>query len=404
MGWPVPMSRILFTWELGAGMGHLATIRSIAVPLISAGHQVCVALRDLGRAHQFFGDLPVHFHQAPFFQGIFPDSFHPPATFPHVLYNCCCGDPQVFCSLAKAWQQLFIAVEPDLVLFDHSPTAIFASRNFRFRRATIGNGFFSPPDQSPLPSWRRETLTSPAECIVDEQRVLTSLNVAARTLGQAELPRVSSLYAELDANYLTTYPELDHFEGRGQGNYVGTWAAAFGKRPCWPESTKPKVFAYLKKFKTLPVVLYHLVQLQLPTILYAPGALNDEFLRRFRNSQTNMQVAEEPVDLEQAAEECDFAITNGTHGTVTAMFRAGKPTINAPLNLEQRILCERLSELGTGITISPDDPSTVEQAFQTMLDSPQLAQAAAKYRQRYGNQTHRYDLPAFCEKINELLK
>ena len=45
------VARILFTWELGGGLGHLANMAPLAEGLAQAGHQVYVALRDLTSAN-----------------------------------------------------------------------------------------------------------------------------------------------------------------------------------------------------------------------------------------------------------------------------------------------------------------------------------------------------------------
>lgn len=377
------MSHVLFTWELGGGLGHLATMRSIALPLLEAGHRISLAVRDLTHFHELYSNLPIQVLQAPFFQGSFSAGFDPPSTFPHILYNCCCGDLDVFCVLARAWHSLFDSVKPDLVLFDHSPTAIFASRGRSFHRATINNGFFSPPAESPLPSWRSQSPQDLQQYAADEQRVLDQLNRAGQQLGQPALHQVSDLYSELDANFLCTYPELDHFPDRQRGNYVGTWDTTNGEPPHWPTASGPKIFAYLKKFPSLPVLLFHLAQLELPTIIYAPGAITGEFLRRFRNSQSNVVVANSAVDLQRAAADCDFAITNGTHGTIATMLRAGKPTLNIPLSLEQRILCDRICQIGAGVTTAPHDQSSIESALQKVLTMSSLREGAKTFSEKY---------------------
>ena len=392
------MAHVLFTWELGGGFGHLALIRSIAVRLLEMGHDVSVALRDLTHVHQFFSELPIRILQAPFSQVQFPGSFQPPATFPHILYNCCCGDVRVFGTLVRAWQELFEILSPDVVLFDHSPTAIFASRGASFGRATINNGFFSPPNQCPLQNWRLPAQAN--QFIDDEEKVLELLNQSAVKCGQAKLGQVSELYHELDACFLCTYSELDHFSPRSNGNYVGTWPTSAGNRPVWPVLQGPKVFAYLKKFESIPILLYHLVQLKLPTVVYAPGALPSEFENCFRASQSNVMLADKALDLEQVATECDFGITNGTHATVACLLRAGKPTLSFPLVLEQQVLCERVNALSAGLTVLPDDQNGIEPALHAMLNNERISQSARDFSQRHASLN---GLERLVEQLQDML-
>jgi UDP:flavonoid glycosyltransferase YjiC (YdhE family) len=377
------MSQILITWELGGGLGHLSIMRGVATELLQRGHRVSIAARELTNFQRFFSDLDVQAFQSPYFPNTFAGSFDLMSTFPHILYNCCCGDSDTFLALTKAWQNLFDLVRPDAVLFDHSPTAIFASRGRSFFRATINNGFFSPPNQSPLPSWRSQAPDDLDQFASDENRVLELLNRVASRLDQCHLGRVSDLYAELDKNMLFTYPELDHFPNRQDGNYIGTWESTAGKPQQWPSNDRPRVFAYLKSFPSLPELLFHLARMQLSTIIFAPNAIAPEILCRFCQPQSNLVLADSAIDLNQVAAECDFAITNGTHGTVATMLRGGTPTLNIPLTLEQQILSERVSSSGMGIVAFPGDPSSVEPALIKLLKTSSLTANAQAFRQKY---------------------
>ena len=59
------MANILFTWELGGGMGH--TTRSLPVlrGLVARGHRVWAVLRDESRAKALFGGMGISSLPAP---------------------------------------------------------------------------------------------------------------------------------------------------------------------------------------------------------------------------------------------------------------------------------------------------------------------------------------------------
>src|SRR4051812_21416649 len=122
------MATILFAWELGGGLGHLMQMRPLAEALAGRGHRVHVALRHLCRsAGQVFGRAGVRFHQAPF-RSRGQLRFRRTPSFAHLLANVGFGDKYELFPVASAWRHLLESVAPDVVLFDHSPTALLASR------------------------------------------------------------------------------------------------------------------------------------------------------------------------------------------------------------------------------------------------------------------------------------
>ena len=59
------MARILLTWELGGGLGHLMNLRPLAEGLTRRGHRVVAALRDLSSARQFLPDPAIDLDVVP---------------------------------------------------------------------------------------------------------------------------------------------------------------------------------------------------------------------------------------------------------------------------------------------------------------------------------------------------
>jgi hypothetical protein len=67
-----------------------------------------------------------------------------------MLHNIGFNDGRILSRLVDSWRNLYSLIEPDIVLFEHSPTAILASHGFSFRRVVLGSGFYSPPNVFPI--------------------------------------------------------------------------------------------------------------------------------------------------------------------------------------------------------------------------------------------------------------
>ncbi len=62
------MKRYLFTWECGAGLGHLARYKPLIELLLERGHEVTFACKSLQNAQRIYGQLSVNLIQAPIHQ------------------------------------------------------------------------------------------------------------------------------------------------------------------------------------------------------------------------------------------------------------------------------------------------------------------------------------------------
>ncbi|HEX4000857.1 MAG TPA: hypothetical protein VHX65_20080 [Pirellulales bacterium] len=264
------MATILLAWELGGGLGHLMNLRPIAIELPRRGHRVFAALRDLSQAHKIFGGSGVALLQAPFKHGRMLE-IQPCCTFAHILHNVGFSNVDELSTMVGAWRQIFEFVRPDLIVFDHSPTALLAARGVAVRKALIGTGFFAPPNVAPLPNLRTWLAVDRAQLQTDESQVLATMNATLDRLGQSPLQNVAELFAEVDENFLLTFRDLDCYERPAETNYFGMWAGNIGAPPQWPAGPGRKVFGYLKPFSELPRLLQELCRSGNPTLLYAPG-------------------------------------------------------------------------------------------------------------------------------------
>jgi hypothetical protein len=394
------MATILLTWELGAGLAHFVNLLPLARGLREHGHRVFAALKDLSQAERVFAGLGLSYFQAPISIHPCANPIDPPRTFPHILHNQGFGELGGLRAMADAWRNIYEAVRPDLVIFDHSPMALLAARSCGAKRALVGAGFFCPPDEYPMRDLRPWLPSDPARLARDEDLVLAHANAILAAWGQEPLARLSQLYYQVDENFLITFPELDHYPGRQGARYWGIWPNVGSKKPDWPGGQDQRVFAYLKPFRGLPFLLEQLSQLRYPTLVY--GDRIDRSLRQRFQSGT-MRWEDEPLDLREVGRTCDLAILNGNYGTTVAMLLAGKPLLEVPLTLEQDMVSAIVNRLGAGLSASPDKAEEIGVNLVTVLGSETFAAAAGSFAAQHADFDAQRQMDAMVQRAEELL-
>jgi hypothetical protein len=394
------MATILLTWELGGGLGHLLNLLPLARGLCQRGHRVFAALRDLSKAAKVFAGLDVSFLQAPHKTRKADRPIDPPRTFTHILHNSGLGDPDELRAMLAAWRNLFDLVRPDLIVFDHSPTALLAARAFPARRALSGNGFLCPVDEYPLRDLRPWLPGDPDRLRQEEDRVLATVNQALATFGQPPLARLAQLYHDVDEHFLATVPELDHYPGRTGAEYWGVWPTSGGKPPVWPEGEGKRIYAYLKPFPALPRLLEFLNEWRCPAIVFVDG-IGEDIQRRFESATLHFE--REPLDLVEIGRQCDLAILNGGFGTTAAILLAGRPMLLVPIYLEQALLAAAVTRLGAGLVAPPTRPEHLSAALSALLESPNYAVAARAFAARYAGRDPEGQVQKMLLRAEELL-
>jgi len=374
------VAKILITWELGGGSGHLVPVRPVIAGLIKRGHRVVAALRDVPRAGAVLADCPVRLLQAPFKFGHSQNEIIPPLTFAQILHNVGFGDELELVSLSQAWRGLFELTAPDLMICDHSPTALLASRGLPMRRIVMGSGFLCPPDETPLPNLRYWLKADLEQLAHDEAAVLERMNKVLWRLGQTSIERLTQIYRDVEATLLTTFEELDHFPWRKGATYWGAWTIASGKRPEWPRAKGGRIYAYLKDCPALPRILEWLANSGHSTLAYVDG-MDWKTLERFSGSSIRFE--RERLDMQLVGKECDLAILHGTHGTTASVLVAGRPVMQLPIFLEQGLLAHAVCRLGAGAQAPANNEEAALGQLQKVISSTAYAAAAQKFATKY---------------------
>jgi len=395
------MANVLFTWEVGGGLGHLTEIQPFAHALAKRGHQVVLALRDLSRAAPILAAPGIRFLQAPFKAKYSTRPYRPAQTLAHVLHNVGFENALELATRVGAWREIYDWVQPDLIVFDHSPTAMLAARDRPVRRAIVGCGFFCPVAPKLSASFRPDIRASAETLHRQERQVIATMNDVLIKLGGGPLESLAQLFTEVDETVLTTFPELDYYrDDRPEAKYWGVVPVTGGASPVWPAGDGPKIYCYLKPFKALPRLLAFLAQNRWPTLVVGDGL--SERLRQQIQAPT-LRIAEAPLDLQQVSRECDLAILNGGHGVMAAMFLAGKPMLHIPLLIEQAWNGKACIDLGIGLSARPTEPEKIIAKLQRLLHDGRFAQRAHTIAQRYAQFDPAEEISTWVARVDQLL-
>ena len=373
------MANVLLTWELGFGMGHLIPHLPLLNALESRGHQVFFAVKDLSPIPEVLNNSGVQCLQAPLRAPHRRPLQKKVYTVAHLLENIGYRDTVMMTGLVRGWRALYDIVDPDVTIFDFSPTALLAARGYGFGKMVYGQGFHSPPDQYPLPNMRLSEPADTDRLQRDEDRVIAAINKLLFGFGEPPIEHIAELF-RADANLLMTVKELDLYPGRNNGQYWGLPTGTLdGESTVWPPGEGPRIFAYLKPCRALEDLLRFLAKLDCPILVVGasiPAALREQY------SCTTLRFLSTVPNMDQLVHQCDIGVTHGTL-TVTRLLLAGKPALIMPLALEHRLVALRAKALGAALMASSDDGSMAIDRLQKMLAAPEYAAAAQEFSQRY---------------------
>lgn len=376
--------RILFAWELGAGMGHLSPHRPLLEKLRARGHEIQVVVRDVGKARRAFADLGFPTWQAPIAVER-PDPVHnPTATFAQVLHNGGFDGADGMLARTEAWDRLLATIQPDLILSDYAPTLLLTLRKCPLPTVIIATGFFVPPRVDPLPIFWPMQGRLPPHVATSDAPLLALLNQVLEARECQPLECVADLFHEGVLPLLKTYPELDHYPQRQGGVYVGCPPSPAGLTPRWPQGDGPRIFAYLKAFKGIETFLSELTKKGCPTLIASDGI--PEALRR-RFAWEHIRFETKPIDLWTVTETCSVGITNGNQGSTSHLLLAKKPVLMVPLHLEQQIIAANVTKLGAGFAINPETAHGTGEALGRLLQEPEYAAAATRFAESQESRT-----------------
>lgn len=338
---------ILFAWELGAHFGHLSRQVLIARELRHYGCELLFAVRDTEIASKLLSRDGFAFVQAPIFIGRVRLE-RPPASYAELLLADGFADRLALHGRVCAWIKLFELHRPELIVVDHSPTALVAARATGIRAVQIGSGFEIPPSADPMPSFglydvaKTDFRRSERLVVHNINSVLLTCNAASKKLGS-----LAELF-DIHGKILATFAELDPYSARPASEYVGPLVTSdSGVALAWSTINKPKIFAYFHAGVTgTSAMVEAFRRCGAETICVIPEI---SAATAQRESTDKLRIHSQIAQLQPLLREADLVVSNGSSGLTAQALLAGVPSLMLPATVEQLMHARCVRKLGAGL-------------------------------------------------------
>lgn len=324
--------RVLFGWELGDNLGHLASFAPVARGLSERGAEVHLVVKQLNGVDRFFPDHPP-VHSAPRWK---PEGHQgPPQDYAEVLQRFGYREEASLGLLMRAWDSLLCSIDPDVVVTDAAPTLLLAARG-RCPCMQLGTGYAQPPNVRPLPPMRwwepRSERHGRAESEV--------LEVIGRVTDP--LPDLGALFVTEHA-FIKGARQVDPYGPlRGHARYFDFPGERHTERLPWPTGAGKRIFVYLQRgYPGLRAVLEAVERRGHRAIVYVPGA--DP---RVRRAHPGLVFLDGPAALASVTQQADAAICHSISGTGWRFLQAGTPVMILPAHQEQEMAARTAREAG----------------------------------------------------------
>ncbi|MDA0821542.1 MAG: hypothetical protein O3C28_03855 [Proteobacteria bacterium] len=394
------MAKIVFTWELGQGYGHLVRYVELIKRLLKDQHDVWFLAKNSERAKSVFGELPVHVEGIPAGYTPVSERLSELHSNPDILHNFGFFASAPLEQQLRGWVEKLAAINPDLLIIDHSPMIQLANQVCRIKSIASGSGFTVPQASSPMRPMRFWSMPDLSNVCARESRVLAIINQVLHRYGTSPVAAVADVLST-DKQWLWTFRELDHYGFREAGNYLGNFPQAdFGDAPTWGGGDRIKLFAYLSG-NTLPREFPLAVKkIDADLCLFAPNLRFGE-IEKFAGVE--FQRATTPVDLARAAVECDAALTQGGLNSASTFLLYGKPVVTLVDNLERYMVGRRLELLGAGLSVPVHEAKLLYEKLRVVVNDRSFSRNAERFRERYRRDTVDAQLDRAMLDISDLL-
>ncbi|MEA5472741.1 nucleotide disphospho-sugar-binding domain-containing protein [Synechococcus sp. CCY9201] len=343
---------------MGGGLGHLTRLKPFVQSALEAGHEVSLVVKELANIRAVYETMPHHVFQAPY--ETTPGCAITPISWPEMLMVRYGRSKKLSCFL-EAWYSILDLVNPDLVIYDASPTALLASLEYSCMKWTVGGPFFMPRTDMPFVGIMPNASGTPdvKKRLHDSERTfLDVVNQALIQTGRSAIANVKDIIEQMDKQLLTTIPELDYFGARSIGDYVGMPPSDVPgiALPPWPAAARLKVFAYLKIFPGWETFLEDMEAIGLPALIYTRDASN-----ALKGKLKRHIFLESPASMDEVCSQADLVVHMAGSQTVARCLHAGVPQLMIGTGLEQIFTAKAAEKIGAGLVLKPSKSGYGEQ-------------------------------------------
>jgi len=385
----------VFAWELGGGLGHAARIKPLAQELLRRGHRVRLILRDLAGVAEVLNDLAVPKLQAPVYQLKTMGLLQPQASLAEILLANGYLQAGHLGAQIDGWLSAFECCGATAVIGDYAPSAVLAARIAGLPTATVGIGFYMPPEIQPIPTFRDWEAIPAARIAHAETQVLTSVNTVLARHGCAPVEALWRLYSG-DRPLLCTWPEFDHYSRQNRPDnkkadqtwWGPTFLSSTGQdsaesNPAWPVGTGPRVFAYLKAgHPDHALWLQALVDKGCRVLCYLPEVATG---KPAPVRSAAIHYAKRPINIGALMPSCELMVCHAGEATLTQGLLAGVPLLLLPMQPEQFLMARGVAR-STGAAINAAEhprPTPMKALLAQLLDTPLMRDKARAFAARY---------------------
>jgi hypothetical protein len=345
---------------------------------IAQGHKVFLASKELHNIPRILALQDISILQAPYLWRKPPRSSEPYICYAQIATSRF-ADEDELAVLCNAWENIFKIAEPELVIYDHAPSALISSLGKSWDKWIIGNAFLVPGcDQSYLGIFPGTELTEENILILrrSNQKLKSLVNSYLTNRRLPQIQNLKALFTQAQKILLLTTPEMDYYAPRTRPaniEYLGIDVPEVGTNPDWPRKGQYKIFCYIENFPAIDKLLALLNSSEYSVILYGP-----KIPQQLRQRFNGLYFSSEPVNIGKMLETADLFINMGNHSTCLQALLANVPQLLIPGHQEQAFNAQQIVKHKGGVIMSRETDD-VEKHFNRAMQAMQKKKSYAKH-------------------------